>query len=91
VRGDGGHFFSADNGESWYFQWSHAAYHGVVHYTDGTVGQYKRERPKLVLDPETRVPIALSTGAGVELVDAFQPGDDCACTLVQGINTAQGG
>lgn len=90
VRGDGGHFFSGDGGESWRFTW-HAAYSGVVSYasapTDGPSNitqqkQYKRERPKLVQEAGSGRILALSNGVGVELVDAFQAGDDSACTLV---------
>ena len=84
VRGDGGHFFSGDGGYTWRFMW-HAAYDGLVQYDDGTTKRYKRERPKLVQDPVTLAPLALVSGAGVELVDAFSPGDDCACTIVVGI------
>jgi hypothetical protein len=81
VRGDGGHFFSADMGETWHFTW-HAVYSGLVDFTDGTQRRYKRERPKLVQDPATLVPIALANGIGVELVDAFAPYNDSACTMV---------
>lgn len=44
--------------------------------------RYKRERPKVVQDPVTLDIIALATGIGVEIVDAFAPGDDAACSLV---------
>ena len=83
VRGCGGHFFSADAGLSWTFSW-HAAYKGTVHFTDGRVRVYKRERPKLVQDAHGVI-IALATGVGPALVDAFQPGNDTACTLVAAV------
>lgn len=85
VRGCGGHFFSADAGLSWTFSW-HAAYNGTVHFTDGRVRVYKRERPKLVQDARGVI-IALATGVGPALVDAFQPGNDTACTLVAAVTT----
>jgi hypothetical protein len=86
VRGDGGHFFSDDGGETWRFTW-HAAYSGLVQYTDGSAARFKRERPKVVQDPDTKALLALATGAGVELVDAFAPGDDAACSMVVAIAT----
>jgi hypothetical protein len=85
VRGDGGHFFSADGGATWTFAW-HAAYSGLVDYTAGPVAlRYKRERPKLVQDPKTKRLLALANGVGVALVDAFAAGNDAACTLVVGL------
>lgn len=81
VRGDGGHFFSADSGDTWHFTWF-AAYDGAILYNDGVSMRYKRERPKLVTNATTGELIALANGVGVELVDAFQPGDDVACTIV---------
>jgi hypothetical protein len=87
VRGCGGHFFSDDNGSSWTFTWEHAAYNGTVRYTDGMVHRYKRERPKVVQDATGNI-VALSTGIGIELLDAFEPGNDCACTLVVGVGQA---
>jgi hypothetical protein len=80
VRGCGGHFFSADGGLSWTFSW-HAAYNGTVHFTDGRVRVYKRERPKLVQNAQGAI-IALANGVGPALVDSFQPGNDTACSLV---------
>lgn len=80
VRGCGGHFFSADGGLSWTFSWR-AAYNGTVRFTDGRSMVYKRERPKLVQDARGAI-IALANGVGPALVDAFQPGNDTACTLV---------
>lgn len=53
----------------------------AVFYEDGVVKTYKRERPKLVQDAKGAI-VGLANGIGVELVDAFQAGDDCACTLV---------
>lgn len=84
VRGDGGHLFSADGGETWTFTWF-AAYSGLVNFTDGSQKRYKRERPKLVQDPASRRILALSSGVGVELVDSFAAGNDSACTLVVGV------
>ena len=55
-------------------------------YTDGSTARFKRERPKVVQDGARRI-IALATGAGVELVDAFAPGDDAACSMVVGVAT----
>jgi hypothetical protein len=92
-RGVGGHFFSADMGETWYFTW-HAVYSGLVYFDDGSQRRYKRERPKVVQDPTTLELVALSNGVGVELVDAFQPGDDVACSMVamlEGANVSSGG
>ena len=83
VRGCGGHFFSADGGESWTFAW-HAAYNGTIHYTDGRAKQYKRERPKVVQDAQGKI-IALSTGIGPSLVDAFAAPNDTACTSVAAV------
>lgn len=85
VRGCGGHFFSADGGESWRFAW-HAAYNGTVQYSTGAK-VYKRERPKVVQDEKGAL-VGLATGVGVELVDAFAAGNDSACTLVAAIATA---
>jgi len=85
VRGCGGHFFSADGGLSWTFAW-HAAYNGTVHYTDGRTMVYKRERPKLVQDARGAI-VALANGVGPALVDAFQPLNDTACTLVVAVAT----
>ena len=87
VRGCGGHFFSADGGESWRFAWR-AAYNGTVRYTDGVVRTYKRERPKVVQDAAGSI-IGLATGIGVALVDAFAAGNDTACTLVARVATGQ--
>ena len=81
VRGCGGHFFSADGGASWTFQWERAIYNGTIFYTDGAAHTYKRERPKLVQDAAGRL-VALATGIGVEIADAFYAGDDAACTNV---------
>jgi len=81
VRGCGGHLFSGDGGTSWTFQWESAVYNGTVLYTDGQRRRYKRERPKLVLGARAEV-LALATGIGVEIQDAFSPGNDSACTLV---------
>jgi hypothetical protein len=81
VRGCGAHFFSNDGGASWSFQWDHAVYNGTVLYTDGVRRTYKRERPKLVQDADGSL-IALATGIGVEIQDAFSAGNDSACTLV---------
>lgn len=86
VRGCGGHFYSSDNGASWSFSW-HAVYNGTVLYTDGAVHTYKRERPKVVQNAAGEI-IALATGIGVELLDAFAAGDDAACTLVAAVATA---
>jgi hypothetical protein len=86
VRGDGGHFFSADGGETWTFAW-HAVYSGLVNFTDGSAMRYKRERPKLVQDGSRRL-VALTNGVGVALVDAFGPGADAACTLVVALNNS---
>ena len=83
VRGCGGHFFSADNGESWSFAW-HAAYNGSVAFTDGRRMVYKRERPKVVQDARGAI-VALATGVGIALVDAFAAGNDTACTLVAAV------
>jgi hypothetical protein len=83
VRGCGAHFFSADLGRTWTFAW-HAVYNGTVVYADGTNQRYKRERPKVVQDPTTKELIALATGVGVEILDAFAPGNDAACSLVLG-------
>ncbi len=86
VRGCGGHFFSADNGESWTFAW-HAAYNGTVRYNDGSAPRtFKRERPKAVQDGTGRL-IALSTGIGPSLVDAFAAPNDTACTLVAAVQS----
>jgi hypothetical protein len=95
VRGDGGHLFSSDGGASWTFTWA-TAYDGLVEYAAGAGGdppaasvRYKRERPKLVVDPATGAPLALATGVSRDLVDAFAPGgSDAACTLVVGIEGA---
>jgi hypothetical protein len=81
VRGCGGHFFSADHGASWTFQWDRAIYNGTIFYTDGAARRYKRERPKLVQDAAGRL-VALATGIGVEIAAAFYAGDDAACTNV---------
>jgi hypothetical protein len=86
VRGCGGHFFSADGGESWTFAWR-AAYNGTVHYTSGAVRTYKRERPKAIQSASGEL-IGLATGIGVALVDAFAAGNDTACTLVARVATA---
>jgi hypothetical protein len=51
-------------------------------YDDGTHMRYKRERPKVVQDPVTLDIIAVATGVGVEILDAFAAGDDAACSLV---------
>lgn len=81
IRGCGGHMFSIDGGETWTFTW-HAAYNGTVVFTDGTSVQYRRERPKLVVD-ELGAPVALSTAVSLNIEpEAFQPGRDAACTLV---------
>ena len=84
MRGCGGHFFSGDDGGSWTFTWSHAAYNGTVVYTDGSVKVYKRERPKLVQDVDLNL-IALANGIGVEIADAFTAGNDSACSIVVNI------
>jgi|EP01046_Picozoa_sp_COSAG06_P034582 hypothetical protein len=51
-------------------------------YNDGTQMRYKRERPKVVQDPATGEIIALANGVGLEILDAFAPGNDSACSLV---------
>jgi hypothetical protein len=84
VRGCGAHFFSADMGDTWTFAW-HAVYNGTVGYSDGTQMRYKRERPKVVQDPITKNLIALATGVGIEILDAFAAGNDSACSLVVGL------
>ena len=86
VRGCGGHFYSADEGASWYFSW-HASYNGTVAFRDGRTRTYKRERPKLVQDAQGNI-VALANGIGVALVDAFAAPNDTACTLVAGVRTA---
>ena len=50
-------------------------------FTDGVRRTYKRERPKLVQDANGSL-IALATGIGIEIQDAFSAGNDSACTLV---------
>eukprot|EP00040_Diaphanoeca_grandis_P030344 m.179245 g.179245 ORF g.179245 m.179245 type:complete len:517 (-) comp31965_c0_seq1:253-1803(-) len=85
VRGCGAHFFSDDLGNTWSFAW-HAVYNGTVVYTDGTHMRYKRERPKLIQHPVTKELVALANGIGVEILDAFEAGNDSACSLVVGFN-----
>jgi len=85
VRGCGGHFFSADGGASWTFAWR-AVYNGTVDFSDGRVRTYKRERPKLVQDAQGKI-VALATGVGPSLVDAFAPPNDTACTLVAAVRS----
>lgn len=81
VRGCGGHMYSTDGGESWTFTWR-AAYNGTVVFDDGTAVRYRRERPKLVVD-DAGAPFALATAVSLNVrVEAFQPGEDAACTLV---------
>ena len=86
VRGCGGHFYSADGGASWTFAWR-AAYNGTVLFSDGARMTYKRERPKVVQDARGRI-VALATGVGPSLVDAFAAPNDTACTLVAAVRGA---
>ena len=89
VRGCGGHMFSTDGGETWNFTW-HAAYNGTVSFTDGTAVRYRRERPKLVVD-DNGSPIALATALSLNIFpEAFQPGEDAACTLVSKLGSGTG-
>ena len=44
--------------------------------------RYKRERPKVVQNPANGDIIGLANGIGREILDAFAPGNDSACSLV---------
>ena len=76
----GRHAYSRDG-----FSWKVSevlAYNGTVTFHDGsTVSFSKRERPHLLLDPETRAPLALSTG----VMQFGEHIDDYSWTLVQEI------
>eukprot|EP01065_Artemidia_motanka_P038870 TRINITY_DN47715_c0_g1_i1.p1 TRINITY_DN47715_c0_g1~~TRINITY_DN47715_c0_g1_i1.p1 ORF type:complete len:402 (+),score=109.91 TRINITY_DN47715_c0_g1_i1:51-1256(+) len=77
----GGHVFS-ENGLDWTFS-SEPTYNTTVQYEDGEAVVYsRRERPEMVLDPDTGVPTHLITG----VVERGGPGQsDRSFTLVQPI------
>jgi len=59
--GCGAHWYSAD-GRHW--QWSATVLdNSTVLFADGTVRDYGRERPKVIMDPTATFPIALMNGA----------------------------
>jgi hypothetical protein len=80
----GGHSWSTDGVE-----WSEprvGAYNTTVLFTDGTnMTCTRRERPQMILDPETGVPIAMTSGVvGCPPFGVYKGGDDCF-TLIQAV------
>jgi len=80
--GCGAHWYSAD-GSEWTFS-ATVLYNSTVVFEDGTVRNFGRERPKVIMDPATRAfPVALMNGAAVHCCGNEGPGlDDKTFTLI---------
>ena len=75
----GAHAYSADSGRSWVP--TGIAYNLTVAMTDGSSRTFvQRERPHIVVDPQTGQPIALTNGVTYSLAETLP-----TCTIVQPI------
>jgi hypothetical protein len=79
--GCGAHWYSA-NGEDW--MWSPTVlYNSTIVFTDGSVRDFGRERPKVIMDPTHTFPIALMNGVAEHCCGNVGPElDDKTSTMI---------